>query len=183
MSATLRVEDFTENRRLFKIVPPVVKVDSRQFPVTIHFNKRTPMEGFLNEAYKKVAVHSYFKNWRKHSNMYIEMLSCGLWIMYYVFLPILRFAKYTECCQVEESWYLSRDNKKCTRCVKNSRTHFLIIADKKVWCVWKKLCYGDLENQSIEYVNVSIAFYSKNAVSLNLLCKYLFFLIWKSIFI
>lgn len=62
MSATLRVEDFTENRRLFKIVPPVVKVDSRQFPVTIHFNKRTPMEGFLNEAYKKVAVHSYFKN-------------------------------------------------------------------------------------------------------------------------
>nr|XP_011412430.2 probable ATP-dependent RNA helicase DHX37 [Crassostrea gigas] len=54
MSATLRVEDFTENRRLFKIVPPVVKVDSRQFPVTIHFNKRTPMEGFLNEAYKKV---------------------------------------------------------------------------------------------------------------------------------
>lgn len=62
MSATLRVEDFTENRRLFKTVPPVVKVDSRQFPVTIHFNKRTPMEGFLNEAYKKVAVHSYFKN-------------------------------------------------------------------------------------------------------------------------
>lgn len=54
MSATLRVEDFTENRRLFKTTPPVVKVDSRQFPVTIHFNKRTPLEGYLNEAYKKV---------------------------------------------------------------------------------------------------------------------------------
>lgn len=54
MSATLRVEDFTENRRLFKTVPPVVKVDSRQFPVTVHFNKRTPLEGYLNEAYKKV---------------------------------------------------------------------------------------------------------------------------------
>ena len=54
MSATLRVEDFTENRRLFKAIPPVVKVDSRQFPVTIHFNKRTPLEGYLNEAYKKV---------------------------------------------------------------------------------------------------------------------------------
>lgn len=74
--------------------------------------------------------------------MYIEMLSCGLWIMYYVFLPILRFAKYTECCQVEESWYLSPDNKKCTRCVKNSRTHFLIIADNKVWCIWKIALWG-----------------------------------------
>ncbi|XP_063395987.1 probable ATP-dependent RNA helicase DHX37 [Mytilus trossulus] len=54
MSATLRVEDFTENRRLFKIEPPVVKVDSRQFPVTIHFNKRTPLEDYLGEAFKKV---------------------------------------------------------------------------------------------------------------------------------
>lgn len=26
MSATLRVEDFTENKKLFKITPPVVKV-------------------------------------------------------------------------------------------------------------------------------------------------------------
>ncbi|XP_069134238.1 probable ATP-dependent RNA helicase DHX37 [Argopecten irradians] len=56
MSATLRVEDFTENSRLFKVTPPVVKVDSRQFPVTIHFNKRTPMDNtYLNEAYKKVS--------------------------------------------------------------------------------------------------------------------------------
>ncbi|XP_033747918.1 probable ATP-dependent RNA helicase DHX37 isoform X2 [Pecten maximus] len=59
MSATLRVEDFTDNTRLFRITPPVVKVDSRQFPVTIHFNKRTPMDNtYLNEAYKKVCkVH------------------------------------------------------------------------------------------------------------------------------
>ncbi|KAJ8313105.1 hypothetical protein KUTeg_010478 [Tegillarca granosa] len=54
MSATLRVEDFTENKKLFKITPPVVKVDSRQFPVTIHFNKRTPLDDYLNEAYRKV---------------------------------------------------------------------------------------------------------------------------------
>ena len=28
MSATLRVEDFTENQRLFRITPPIIKVSS-----------------------------------------------------------------------------------------------------------------------------------------------------------
>ncbi|XP_071946608.1 probable ATP-dependent RNA helicase DHX37 [Antedon mediterranea] len=54
MSATLRVEDFTENRSLFKIPPPVIKIDSRQFPVTIHFNKKTPLENYVAEAYRKI---------------------------------------------------------------------------------------------------------------------------------
>ncbi|KAK2708285.1 probable ATP-dependent RNA helicase DHX37 [Artemia franciscana] len=53
MSATLRLEDFSENRKLFKEVPPVIKVESRQYPVTIHFNKRTP-ESYIEEAYKKI---------------------------------------------------------------------------------------------------------------------------------
>uniref|UniRef100_A0A8C5B0M6 Activating signal cointegrator 1 complex subunit 3 n=1 Tax=Gadus morhua TaxID=8049 RepID=A0A8C5B0M6_GADMO len=46
MSATLRVEDFTDNKKLFPSPPPVIKVDARQFPVSIHFNKRTPMEDY-----------------------------------------------------------------------------------------------------------------------------------------
>ncbi|XP_042344791.1 probable ATP-dependent RNA helicase DHX37 [Plectropomus leopardus] len=54
MSATLRVEDFTENTKLFKTPPPVIKVDARQFPVTIHFNKRTPMEDYTGEAFHKI---------------------------------------------------------------------------------------------------------------------------------
>ncbi|XP_022086276.1 probable ATP-dependent RNA helicase DHX37 isoform X2 [Acanthaster planci] len=54
MSATLRVEDFTENQRLFKTTPPVIKVESRQFPVTVHFNKRTPVENYMAEAERKV---------------------------------------------------------------------------------------------------------------------------------
>ncbi|XP_046374441.2 probable ATP-dependent RNA helicase DHX37 isoform X2 [Haliotis rufescens] len=54
MSATLRVEDFTENKQLFKVTPPVIKVESRQFPVTIHFNKRTPLDDYLADAYRKV---------------------------------------------------------------------------------------------------------------------------------
>ena len=53
MSATLRVEDFTGNTRLFPSPPPVVSVESRQFPVTVHFNKRTP-DDYLNEAFRKV---------------------------------------------------------------------------------------------------------------------------------
>lgn len=53
MSATLRVEDFTGNARLFPTPPPVVTVESRQFPVTVHFNKRTP-DDYLNEAFRKV---------------------------------------------------------------------------------------------------------------------------------
>lgn len=53
MSATLRVEDFTGNARLFPTPPPVVTVESRQFPVTVHFNKRTP-DDYLYEAYRKV---------------------------------------------------------------------------------------------------------------------------------
>ncbi|KAI8116639.1 putative ATP-dependent RNA helicase kurz [Lucilia cuprina] len=58
MSATLRVEDFTSNSRLFKIPPPLIKVEARQFPVTIHFQKRTP-DNYVEEAYRKtVKIHS-----------------------------------------------------------------------------------------------------------------------------
>ncbi|XP_019744561.1 putative ATP-dependent RNA helicase DHX37 [Hippocampus comes] len=53
MSATLRVEDFTDNQKLFKTPPPIVKVDARQFPVTIHFNKRTPLDDYTGEAFHK----------------------------------------------------------------------------------------------------------------------------------
>ncbi|CAG9854793.1 unnamed protein product [Phyllotreta striolata] len=53
MSATLRLEDFTQNLRLFKAPPPVIKVETRQFPVTIHFNKRTN-ENYLKEAFNKI---------------------------------------------------------------------------------------------------------------------------------
>ncbi|XP_077379011.1 putative ATP-dependent RNA helicase DHX37 isoform X2 [Festucalex cinctus] len=53
MSATLRVEDFTDNQKLFKTPPPIIKVDARQFPVTIHFNKRTPLEDYTGEAFHK----------------------------------------------------------------------------------------------------------------------------------
>ncbi|XP_074495409.1 putative ATP-dependent RNA helicase DHX37 [Sebastes fasciatus] len=54
MSATLRVEDFTDNTKLFRTPPPVIKVDARQFPVSIHFNKRTPMDDYTGEVFHKI---------------------------------------------------------------------------------------------------------------------------------
>lgn len=58
MSATLRVEDFTNNSRLFKIPPPVMNVEARQFPVTVHFNKITS-EDYVREALlKTIKIHT-----------------------------------------------------------------------------------------------------------------------------
>ncbi|KAI9209866.1 P-loop containing nucleoside triphosphate hydrolase protein [Polychytrium aggregatum] len=61
MSATLRVEDFTENKGLFPgpSKPPVIKVDGRQYKVTVHYNKKTPELDYVSEAYKKVCkIHT-----------------------------------------------------------------------------------------------------------------------------
>lgn len=55
MSATLRVEDFISGRKLFHENPPVLEVPVRQFPVTIHFAKKTHEE-YLGQAYKKVML-------------------------------------------------------------------------------------------------------------------------------
>ncbi|KAL3499521.1 hypothetical protein ACH5RR_038614 [Cinchona calisaya] len=58
MSATLRVEDFISGRRLFHIPPPVMEVPTRQYPVTIHFSKRTEVIDYVGQAYKKVlSIH------------------------------------------------------------------------------------------------------------------------------
>ncbi|KAJ3126596.1 hypothetical protein HK098_007351 [Nowakowskiella sp. JEL0407] len=64
MSATLRVEDFTENKSLFPASvpkPPVLKIDGRQFKVTIHYNRVTPEIHYLGEVLKKVSkIHTRF---------------------------------------------------------------------------------------------------------------------------
>lgn len=52
MSATLRVSDFSENQQLFKKPPPIINVEARQFPVSIHFNKHTRHD-YLEEAFQK----------------------------------------------------------------------------------------------------------------------------------
>ncbi|CRK22895.1 hypothetical protein BN1708_013534 [Verticillium longisporum] len=54
MSATLRVEDMTQNSQLFATPPPVVEVEGRQHPVTIHFARRTRPD-YVDELYNKIS--------------------------------------------------------------------------------------------------------------------------------
>lgn len=53
MSATLRVEELTENPNLFSTPPPVLQVEGKQFDVTIHWARRTHHD-YVEEAYKKI---------------------------------------------------------------------------------------------------------------------------------
>ena len=54
MSATLRISDFLENPNLFRNgTPPMVQVEGRQFPVTIHFARKTQRD-YVDEAFHKV---------------------------------------------------------------------------------------------------------------------------------
>eukprot|EP00983_Pelagomonas_calceolata_P094153 1157853-Pelagomonas_calceolata.AAC.7 len=89
MSATLRTEDFVENKRLFPRAPPLIQVcrdahmhtytgmcthskaykrskanmhlpvPARQFPVTVHFARRTELHDYVGAAYRKVGVQGY----------------------------------------------------------------------------------------------------------------------------
>ncbi|KAL9105459.1 MAG: hypothetical protein Q9227_009368 [Pyrenula ochraceoflavens] len=55
MSATLQMNDFLQNPRLFpNDAPPVVTAEGRQFPVTVHFARRTQRD-YLEEIFRKVS--------------------------------------------------------------------------------------------------------------------------------
>ena len=56
MSATLRTEDFVENRRLFPQPPPLVHVPARQYPVTVHFSRQTELYDYSGVAFAKVQL-------------------------------------------------------------------------------------------------------------------------------
>jgi ATP-dependent RNA helicase DHX37/DHR1 len=54
MSATLRVEEFTQNAALFKTPPRVIEVDGRQHEVTMHFSRKTRHD-YVEDAFKKIS--------------------------------------------------------------------------------------------------------------------------------
>ncbi|SNX86964.1 related to ECM16 - putative DEAH-box RNA helicase [Melanopsichium pennsylvanicum] len=58
MSATLRVSDFTENTTLFPIAPPVINIDARQHPVTVHFNRKTVQDYITESVNKATKIHA-----------------------------------------------------------------------------------------------------------------------------
>ncbi|XP_070712388.1 probable ATP-dependent RNA helicase kurz, partial [Pempheris klunzingeri] len=54
MSATLQLEQFESNKMLFPTnIPPVIKISSRQYPVSIHFSRKTPSD-YLKAAYNRI---------------------------------------------------------------------------------------------------------------------------------
>jgi len=58
MSATLRVEEFVENKKLCPTPPALLQVATRQFPVTVHFSRKTEHADYVAAATKKVlAIH------------------------------------------------------------------------------------------------------------------------------
>ena len=64
MSATLRVEDFAGNTRLFpNSSPTLVRVPGRTHPVTIHHSKVTELDDYTEVAFKKVCkIHRKLPN-------------------------------------------------------------------------------------------------------------------------
>jgi ATP-dependent RNA helicase DHX37/DHR1 len=58
MSATLRVSDFVANPTLFSIPPPVIEINSRQHPVTIHFDRRTRTDYVTQAIRKSIKIHT-----------------------------------------------------------------------------------------------------------------------------
>jgi len=56
MSATLRVEDFAANTKLFPTPPPIIRVPARQYPVTVHFCRRTELYDYAGAAFGKVKL-------------------------------------------------------------------------------------------------------------------------------
>ena len=58
MSATLRVEEFVENKKLCPTPPALLRIQARQFPVTNHFARETVHADYVSAARKKVlAIH------------------------------------------------------------------------------------------------------------------------------
>lgn len=58
MSATLDVKVFQENPNLFSPEPPLIRVEGRQHPVTVHFERQTPSD-LIEAAFEKInKIHS-----------------------------------------------------------------------------------------------------------------------------
>lgn len=83
MSATLRVTDFSENPKLFSKPPPIINIETPNFPVTLHFSKNTPKD-YISAAYKKIQqIHNklpagsilVFVTGKKEVNYLVNMIN------------------------------------------------------------------------------------------------------------
>ena len=64
MSATLRIDDFMNNARLFSKQPELIKIDARQYPVKIHHSRDTPKQGEMLDRVKHTVeeIHERMKD-------------------------------------------------------------------------------------------------------------------------
>ncbi|KAF9783494.1 P-loop containing nucleoside triphosphate hydrolase protein [Thelephora terrestris] len=58
MSATLRISDMAENKTLFATPPPTINVPGRQYPVTVHFSRRTKPDYVAEAVRKTTKIHN-----------------------------------------------------------------------------------------------------------------------------
>ncbi|KAH8741157.1 HrpA family SFII helicase [Cryptosporidium ryanae] len=83
MSATLRVTDFSENPKLFKEPPPIVDIETPNYPVTIHFSKKTPTDYILAAHKKVLQIHKklppgsilVFVTGKREVNILVDMIN------------------------------------------------------------------------------------------------------------
>ncbi|VDN93251.1 unnamed protein product [Brugia pahangi] len=94
MSATLRIDDF-QNKRLFPVsLPPVLSIDARQYPVSVHFEKRTP-ENYLIAAFHKICkIHE-----KKGPGTILVFLSGKLEVMALLKWLVERYAIRQKSCE------------------------------------------------------------------------------------
>ncbi|KAG5437605.1 hypothetical protein PCANB_000642 [Pneumocystis canis] len=55
MSATLRISDFIDNKRLFNPQPVFIKINARQYPVSIHFSRKTAHLNYVEKSLEIVS--------------------------------------------------------------------------------------------------------------------------------
>ncbi|KTW26103.1 hypothetical protein T552_02997 [Pneumocystis carinii B80] len=54
MSATLRIDDFINNNKLFNPPPVLIKIGARQYPVSIHFSRKTVHLNYVEKSFEIV---------------------------------------------------------------------------------------------------------------------------------
>lgn len=74
-----RVEDFLQNKRLFAEPPPLISVPARQFPVTVHFSRRTELEDYVGAAFSKACPGLVGGGWEGEKQGFWELTARAAW--------------------------------------------------------------------------------------------------------
>lgn len=79
--------DSTQTLYLYKYLNLVfaLQVDARQFPVTVHFNKKTPLDDYSGECFRKVCkIHRMLPAGKRASLLRASLCSYWTWLKFVV---------------------------------------------------------------------------------------------------